>query len=106
MFIERRPPSNPQVTIVNDRSQPLVIAIDELGLETRFAVNLGFGADFRVPLGPAGVGVRLELSDNIHESPLDIQIAELDAVDGVVRPTVRLVHNLRASAGLVLHFGR
>jgi len=107
MFIERRPPSNPQVTIVNDRSQPLVIAIDELGLETRFAVNLGFGADFRVPLGPAGVGVRLELSDNIHESPLDIQIAELDAAfDGVVRPNVRLVHNLRASAGLVLHCGR
>ena len=107
MFIESRPPANPQVTIANDRRQPLLIAIDELGLETRFAVNLGIGADFRVPLGPAGVGLRLELSDNVHESPLDIQIAELGtAADGVAHPNVRLVHNLRASAGLVLHFGR
>jgi len=70
-------------------------------------VNLVIGTDFRVPLGPAGVGLRLELSDNVHESPLDIQIAELDAAaDGVVRPNIRLVHNLRASAGFVLHFGR
>jgi hypothetical protein len=60
-----------------------------------------------VPLGPAGVGLRLELSDSVHDSPLDIQIAELDtAVDGVAHPNARFVHNFRASAGLVLHFGR
>jgi hypothetical protein len=60
-----------------------------------------------VPLGAAGVGLRLELSDNMHNSPLDIQIAELNTLtDDVVRANGGLVHNLRASAGIVLHFGR
>jgi hypothetical protein len=107
MFIERRPPVTPDVTITSDRSRPLLIAIDELGLETKFAFNFGIGTDFRVPLGPAGVGMRFELSDNVHESPLDIRVTEVNAVNGdaVAKPNARFVHNLRASAGLVLHFG-
>ena len=107
MFIERRPPSNPDIVVASGRQQPVLIAIDELGLETKFAVNFGIGTDLRVPLGAAGVGLRLELSDNIHESPLNIQIDELNAAaHDVVNANARLVHNLRASAGLVLHFGR
>ena len=80
---------------------------DELGLETKFAFNIGIGTDLRVPIGPTGVGLRLELSDNLHASPLDIEIADVNAraVD-VTHATSRLVHNLRASAGLVVHFGR
>jgi hypothetical protein len=107
MFIERRPPATPNVTITRDFGQTLLIAVDELGLETKFAMNFGIGTDLRVPLGAAGVGLRLELSDNIHESPLNIQVAELNTLtDDVVRANGGLVHNLRASAGLVLHFGR
>ena len=106
MFIERQPPSNPNITVTTDRSEPLLIAINELGIETKFAVNFGIGTDLRVPLGAAGVGLRLELSDNVHESPLDIELAELNTRRNDVRANVRLVHNLRASAGLVMHFGR
>lgn len=107
MFIESRPPVSPQITVATDRRGPLLISIDELGLETKFAVNFGLGTDFRIPLGAAGVGLRLELSDNVHESPLQIRIAELNGVRGdrVAQPNGRIVHNLRASAGVVLHFG-
>lgn len=107
MFIERRSPSGADITVTRERTQSLLIAIDELGLETKFALNFGIGTDLRVPLGAAGVGLRLELSDNMHESPLNIQVAELNTVDNdIVRANGGLVHNLRASAGLVLHFGR
>jgi len=77
----------------------------KFSIETKFAVNFGLGTDLRVPLGAAGLGLRLELSDNVHESPLQIRIAELDGVHGDVAPNARFVHNLRASAGVVLHFG-
>ena len=107
MFIERRPPASADITITKDRGQTFLIAVDELGIETKFAMNFGIGTDLRVPLGAAGVGLRLELSDNMHESPLNIQVAELNTfTDDVVRANGGLVHNLRASAGLVLHFGR
>jgi hypothetical protein len=107
MFIERPPPVTPQITIASDRQPPLLISINELGLETKFAVNFGLGTDFRIPLGAAGLGLRLELSDNVHESPLQIRIAEVDGSNrgDVARPNARFVHNLRASAGVVLHFG-
>jgi len=107
MFIERPPPATPQITITSDRSRPLLIAIDELGLATKFAFNFGIGTDFRVPLGAAGVGLRFEVSDNVHESPLQIRIADVNAVadNNVAQPNARLVHNLRASGGVVLHFG-
>jgi hypothetical protein len=106
MFIEQRPPINPGITVTRDRA-PLLIAIDELGLETKLAFNFGIGTDLRVPMGVAGVGLRLELSDNIHESPLDIELAAVNSVaNDVVRANAKLVHNMRASAGLVIHFGR
>jgi len=106
MFIERKPPATPQVTVTKEQSQPILIAIDELGLETKFALTFGIGTDLRVPLGVAGVGLRLELSDSIHESPLNIDLAEFDGrSNDVIHANDRLVHNLRASAGLVLHFG-
>jgi hypothetical protein len=107
MFIQARPPATPDVTITSDRSRPLLIAIDELGLETKFAFNFGIGTDFRVPLGAAGFGLRFELSDNVHGSPLQIRVADVNAVadNDVAQPNARLVHNLRASGGVVLHFG-
>ena len=110
MFIEHSPSATADITVnknFTNFGQTLLISIDELGLETKFAMNFGVGTDLRVPLGAAGVGLRLELSDNIHESPLNIHVAELNTLnDEVVRANGGLVHNLRASAGLVLHFGR
>ena len=60
MFISSRPPGNPDITVQENkgREQSLLIAIDELGLETKFALNLGVGTDLRVPFGPVGVGLR------------------------------------------------
>jgi hypothetical protein len=109
-FIERRPAggSASPVVVVGD-PDPLLIAIDELGVETQFAFNVGIGSDFRIPLGPASVGIRLELSDHLHNSPIEIEVEEVDALSGLRTPgrvSFGAVHNLRAAAGIVLHFGR
>ena len=107
-FIERRPPlSNGTIVVAYTEPDTLLIAADELGIESRFALNLGVGGDFRVPVGGGSVGVRLEVSDHIHRSPVDIQI---DHVEGFRPASTRVdfgyVHNLRAAAGLVVQFGR
>lgn len=104
-FIERRPPTRPDV-VVTEETHPLLISVDELGVETRIAFSIGFGTDFKIPLGPAGLGVRLEVSDLIHESPIDVQVAVLDSFGGNVAWDFGLVHNLRAAIGVVLQFGR
>jgi hypothetical protein len=110
-FIERGPPrsADGRLTVSRDDPDTALIAIDELSLETRFALNLGVGTDVRIPLGPASVGVRLEVSDHIHRSPIDVLIVQLDGFR-TSRSDTRLdfgyVHNLRVAGGLVLQFGR
>ena len=59
-FIERRRTVDGQTLIVRESPDQLLIAIDELGVETQLALNLGVGADFRIPMGPASLGVRFE----------------------------------------------
>jgi hypothetical protein len=108
-FIERRPPPGTGALIVATEPDQLLIALEELGIETRFALNLGIGTDFRIPFAGGGLGVRLELSDHIHRSPIDIEIANLDGfrpARGDAQVDFGYVHNLRAAAGLVVHFGR
>jgi hypothetical protein len=107
-FIERRPPVSGDIIVSRTDPDPLLIAIDELGLETRFALNLGVGSDFRMPLGGGSVGVRLEVSDHIHRSPVAIDIANLEGFIPARGTQVDFgwVHNLRAAAGLVVQFGR
>ena len=107
-FVERRPGRGGNDVIIS-REDPdtLLISVDELGIETKLALTLGVGTDFRIPAGPASVGVRLELSDNLHRSPLDLNIANLDGrFGGNAQVDFGLVHNLRAAVGLVLQFGR
>ncbi len=106
-FIERAP-ANDAAGVVVARPDTLLITTNELGLETRFALNIGVGTDFRIPLGRAGIGVRFELSDLLHESPVDLQVATLQAYDVGTQqmPNFGVVHNLRAAAGFVVHFGR
>ena len=87
--------------VSRDNPETLLIAIDELGVETRFALNLGVGTDLRIPLGPASIGLRLEVSDNMHRSPVDIQVAEVEG-GGSSHVDFGYVHNLRAAAGLVV----
>jgi hypothetical protein len=108
-FIERRPPRTADELKIelDDDPDQLLIAIDELGLETRLALNIGVGSDFRVPLGPASVGIRLEVGDNIHRSPIDLSVINIDRfVPAGTQLDFGWVHNLRAAAGLVVSFGR
>lgn len=109
-FIERNPTLPPNtVIVVRDSSRQFLLAVDELGVETEFAFNFGMGTDFRVPLGPGGIGVRLEVSDHVATSPLGLRVAELSTFGGL-GPDDRVrfgsVHHLSATAGVVIHFGR
>lgn len=110
-FIERRPiAADPQrVVIVSEAPQPLLIAIDELGLETKLALNVGVGTDIRLPLGAASIGLRLEVADYIHRSPIQVRIVNPEALTtfgNETRLDFGYVHNMRAAAGLVVQFGR
>jgi hypothetical protein len=108
-FIERPPVGDPSREVIVGNPDELLIAIDELSLETRLALNVGIGSDFRIPLGPAALGVRVEVSDHIHRSPVGILIMDVGSSrrgrsDSQLEFGV--VHNLRAAAGLVVQFGR
>ena len=110
-FIERTAPSvrNGQTVITRDDPDLLLIATDELGIETRFAVNVGIGTDVRIPLGLTSVGLRMEVSDYIHRSPVDVLVDPVNPLFGARRdPRLNfgVVHNLRAAAGLVIQLGR
>jgi hypothetical protein len=107
-FIEHAPATGRGAVIVEDAGRQFVVAVDELGLETVFAFNFGIGTDFRIPLGPAGIGVRVELSDHVAHSPVGLRISELGSRAAPGSDAVRfgMVHHLRATAGLVLQIGR
>ncbi|HZB26632.1 MAG TPA: hypothetical protein VE379_10895, partial [Vicinamibacterales bacterium] len=95
--------------IVEDAGRQFLVAIDELGVETVFALNFGIGTDFRIPVGGGGIGLRLELTDHIAPSPLRLRIRELGAVGGLDSASAvdfGIVHHLRLSAGVVLQLGR
>jgi hypothetical protein len=105
--IERRPPAGASNVIVSEPS-PSLIVIEELGLETKFTWNFGVGTDLRIPVPGGSVGVRLEVSDHLHDSPVEIEVANLEGVTPVrhVDTDFGWVHNLRAAVGLVVQFGR
>lgn len=110
-FIEHGPslPITSGTIVVVDPGRTFLFEASELGVETVFALNFGVGTDFRLPLGPAGVGLRLELSDHVAPSPLGLGVRELSPFgffgpDAGVR--FGLVHHLSATAGIVVHIGR
>lgn len=97
------------ITIVDDTGREILLAIDELGTESVLSFNFGAGTDLRLPFGGGALGLRLEVSDHIASSPLEVRIRELDGAGGLARDdAVRFgtVHHLRAAAGLVLQIGR
>ena len=97
------------IVIVEGDGRQFIVAVDELATETVLALNFGVGTDFRLPLGGGGIGLRVELSDHVSESPLTVRINELNAggaftSDSAVR--FGAVHNLRVAAGVVFQIGR
>ncbi|MBW3552681.1 MAG: hypothetical protein KY466_04175 [Gemmatimonadetes bacterium] len=103
------PPTGGGDIIVVDGTTTLVLTIDRLRFETRFAPEIGAGLDLRLPLGPHGIGVRLELVDQLMSSPVGVRITHIDGglrggafeVD-IERP---LVHTLRATLGAIIDVG-
>lgn len=89
-------------------SDTVLVTVEELGVETRLAFTIGVGTDFRLPLGNGGMGVRLEVADTIHRSPIDLSVTHIGGLFGADPEEVVFdpVHNLRASAGVVVQFGR
>jgi hypothetical protein len=107
-FIEHGPPANgrPQLIVAEDTGRTFLLQVNELTLETTLAFSLGVGTDLRIPVGPGGVGLRLEVTDHIARSPLQVRIHELGPLGHETHVGFGAVHHLRASAGIVVHFGR
>ena len=109
-FITQAPalPSAPNVIIVGDRGRQFVLSEEELGVKTVFALTFGAGTDIRVPIGPGGIGLRLEVSDHWAASPLDVRVTELSS--GVTAYDSRVdfgaVHHLSATVGFIVQVGR
>jgi hypothetical protein len=87
--------------------------VDQAGLESRFAVNVGIGTDFRLPVGPGGLSVRAEVSDQMSQSPLGLRLTRVNDGGANIRSDqfqqvdlgVGAVHNIRATVGLAIEFG-
>jgi hypothetical protein len=105
----RRDASGQTVIIIAGDGRQFLITTNALSTETVFAVNFGAGTDFRLPLGPGGVALRLEASDHVAPSPLALRIQELSPVGALASDTglrYRLVHHLSATVGLVVQIRR
>jgi hypothetical protein len=95
--------------VVADRSETLLLAVNELRRETVFAVNFGVGTDLRIPRGPAGVGLRLEVSDHLAPSPVGLRVRELSRQGALASDAgigFRTVHHLSATVGFLVRLGR
>lgn len=103
------PPTGSGDIIIIGGTTDVVLTLDRLGFDARLAVELGGGLDLRLPLGPHGVGVRLELVDQLMTSPIGVTITRVDGGlrGGATQVRVErpLVHTLRATIGVVLDLG-
>jgi len=100
-------------TVVTGSPGQYTFSVDQAGLETRFSLALGLGTDLRLPVGPGGLSVRLEVADYISQSPLGVRLTRLTSGSLVdvnnpieqVNLGVGAVHNLRGQIGLAIEFG-
>lgn len=107
------PTSAPGGVVITDGHTMLLVSTSELGLEHVFGVTIGVGMDTRIPVGIGGVGLRLELVDQITSSPFSVRVERLDsggrrfAGRGREETVFRsgAVHNWRLTAGVILEFG-
>jgi hypothetical protein len=107
-LVTEQPRQDDAPLIIVDDSTQFLLSVDELALETTFAVNAGIGTDIRIPVRWGAVGIRLELSDHVSDSPVDLRVTRLNASFFGAAPETRVqfepVHHFRAAAGLVLDF--
>ena len=109
-FIERPPVSGgPPTIIIQDDNDQLLLAVDQLKTESVFTVSYGIGTDIRIPVAGGGIGLRLELSDQVAQSPVGLRIGEIRHTRPLAADTgveFGLVHHFRAAAGIVVQVGR
>lgn len=94
---------------------PVLARINRPGFEVLPSLVAGIGTEFRLPLRAGGVGLRLEVSDNIGRSPLQVSLTRLESDFGFdffddsddeeddedeVEFDFGIVHNLRATVGV------
>jgi hypothetical protein len=104
-----RPVTAEELVVLDRSSREFLLAVNEVAQETVPAFNLAIGTDLRLPLGPGGVGLRVELSDHIAPSPVGLRIGELRRASLLASDTgIRFgpVHQLRATAGFVVYIRR
>jgi len=100
-------------TVVTGSPGQYAFSVDQAALETRFAVSLGVGTDLRLPVGPGGLSIRMEVADHVSRSPLGVRLTRLntgslfDAHNPIqeIDLGVGAVHNLRATIGVAIEFG-
>jgi hypothetical protein len=108
-FIARGPSGSADRTIIVSDDRQFLLTTNALRTETVFAVNLGVGTDFRIPMRKGAVALRLEIADHLAASPLAFRVEDLSPFGAIPADTGsrhRLVHHLSASAGLVVQIGR
>ncbi len=80
----------------------VVADVQGAGLQTVFSGVLGLGTDLRVPIGNGGIGLRIEASDHIAQSPMHVSL-----VQGTGRAATLnfgSINNLRLTVGAVIDF--
>lgn len=100
-------------TVVAGNPGQYTFAVDQAALETRFSLSLGVGTDLRLPVGPGGLSIRMEVADHMSRSPLGVRVTRLSSGsfgdrDNSIQEVdlgVGAVHNLRATVGLAIEFG-
>lgn len=105
------PDSPPGTVLISDGTTTFLIGTSELGLEHVFGLTIGAGMDLRMPVGIGGVGLRIELIDQITSSPFHVRVARLDGGRRAAfdRDDVffdgRAIHNVRLMAGVFIELG-
>jgi hypothetical protein len=106
-----------QIVVVSNATT-LVFSTSAGGVTNRIALNLGIGADVRLPTGSDAVGLRFEMSDQITQSPQVLRLVSIGngfftpfgctaQCDGIqeIDFNNRTVHNWRLSTALFMEFG-
>jgi hypothetical protein len=100
-------------TVVTGGPGQYTFQIDQASLESRFALSIGAGTDFRIPVGRGGLSLRAEVTDQISQSPLGVRLTRVNTGGALggrnsfeqIDLGVGAVHNLRATLGVAIEFG-
>lgn len=92
--------SGSEVTVTFPGAGQVIADVQGVGLQTVFSAVVGLGTDLRVPIGNGGIGVRIEASDHVAQSPMHVNL-----VQGFGRAAsldFGSINNFRLTVGAVL----